>query len=387
MKLREFVIREIAIPFRTNFKHALATRKKTSAVIFEIVGADGVRGYGEAAPRKYVTGESVPSTMGALERAAEKLSHLELNPAQDVSAKLTAWDAVSKADLHHAPSAQCAVELALLDLFGKLLEKPVIDLLGPQQTTRIFYSGVLSKGPPHEAPPILKGMQAIGLKQVKIKVGRDLKSDLERVKLSQSILGEDIELRIDANGAWSVKEAVEKIKRFGDCGIRIVEQPLPADHREDYPLLKKKIDPGIDIILDEGICTLEDARWFVQNQGASGFSLKVSKHGGLRNTLAIYQLASANGFVCQLGCHVGETSILTAAGRIFAGLAQRLTAYEGAYGHLLLTRDIVENPLQFGPCGEYDLGDLTTSPGLGIQIDPFLLDKASISELRRWCNC
>lgn len=228
----------------------------------------------------------------------------------------------------------------------------------------------------------LKGMQKIGFKQVKIKVGKDLDSDLERVKMSQSILGENVELRIDANGAWRTQEAVENIKRYTDCGVCSVEQPLAVDQKNDYPALMERVDASIDVILDESICTLEDARWFIQNEAASGFNLKISKLGGLRNTLAIYQLASENGFKCQLGCHVGETSILTAAGRILAGLTKKLSAYEGAYGNLLLDHDIVEHPLQFSHRGKYDLMDLSTSSGLGIRIEPSLLSTASRRVLR-----
>lgn len=122
--------------------------------------------------------------------------------------------------------------------------------------------------------------------------------------------------------------------------------------------------------------------WFIENSGASAFNLKISKHGGLLNTLEIYQLAQKKGILCQLGCHVGETAILTAAGMVFAGITDGLFACEGAYGTHLLNYDISTVPLKFGPQGKLDLRGIKTRHGLGIEIDPVYLGKASVKEYR-----
>ena len=84
MKLVDFVIREAAIPFKVQFKHALAARTQTSSVLFEIVTDTDIRGYGEGAPREYVTGESVDATIAALQLIAGKMRNLELNASDNV---------------------------------------------------------------------------------------------------------------------------------------------------------------------------------------------------------------------------------------------------------------------------------------------------------------
>lgn len=386
MKPIGFVIREIKIPFTTHFSHALATRKQTSSVLFEIVTDEGIHGYGEGTPREYVTGESVKSTIAVLQRISEKMQRLVLNHTDNVIEIITAWENALKDDLVNAPSAQCAMELALLDTYGKMLDKPVINFFDDLRTPRIFYSGVLSDNSFIETEKILSKLKPFGFKQIKIKVGQNLKTDLKKLAMVRSILGEDIAMRIDANGAWSLPEAVEKIQCYCDNGVSIVEQPIPVTCKNDYPLLLQKINTDVKVIIDESICTYNDALWFIKNKGADGFNLKISKHGGLINTQAIYRLASASGLVSQLGCHVGETSVLTAAGMIFAGLSEVLLAYEGAYGNLLLSYDVVDYPLHLGLRGAYDLADVNALTGLGVQINPTLLSEASVNSYRYLCR-
>lgn len=383
MKLVEAVIREITIPFKAQFKHALATRRQTSTIIFEIVTADGIHGYGEGTPRTYVTGETIPATREVLQRMAEKMDRLAWDPAESVIDNLARWERHLGSDIVAAPSARCAMELALLDACGQIGEKSVLDLLGPRQTTAIRYSGVISESERDETVKTLAALQAFGFKQVKIKAGRDFSVDRKRLTIIRSHLDDDIELRVDANGAWELDEAVQRIKFYNDNGIHIFEQPIPADGKADYPRLLQRIGSQNIILLDESVCSVDDALWFIRHRGAGGFNLKVSKHGGLINSLAIYRLAIDNGLACQLGCHVGETSILTAAGMILAGLVPGLLACEGAFGDWLLARDIVKRPLQFGRRGMVDLQNLQKTPGLGIQIDPELLESASVHTVRR----
>lgn len=383
MKLVGFVIRAIAIPFKTYFKHTLASRNQTSSVLFEIITDTDIHGYGEGAPREYVTGESINSTISTLQMIADKINKIEVRSNDNVLEKILTLHHDFKDDLDRAPSAKCAMELALLDLYGKILSQPVINIFGKKLKSDFSYSGVVSEGKGNEIENFIHLIKALRLKQVKIKSGRDYNNDLDKIKIIQSCLGDDIQLRIDANGAWGFEEATDMIERYSNLGIYIFEQPMSVDKKEKYPLLLEKFDDRIKIILDESVCSDDDARWFVENGGASGFNLKISKHGGLINTLSIHRLASENGLHNQIGCHVGETSILTAAGIIFSALSTNLFAYEGAYGQFLLEHDIVKQPLQFGLDGKYNVEDLIIQSGLGIHVDETLLNSFSL----RKCIC
>ncbi len=383
MKLVDFVIREVAIPFKVQFKHALAARSHTSSVLFEIITDTDVRGYGEGTPREYVTGESIQSTIAALHSVADNMREIELKPSDNVIDRIAVLQHDLSGLLDPHPSAKCAMELALLDAYGKMLSRPVAGFLGEIIRPEFCFSGVISEGTTTSVLKFAHQINALEIKQVKVKAGTDYQSDLEKVDSIRSVLGDDAQLRIDANGAWGVEETVEMVKRYCDKGVFIFEQPMPASARDKYPQLIKKIDDRAKIILDESVCTVEDARWFIENGAASGFNLKISKHGGLIGTVAIHRLASENGLTNQLGCHVGETSILTAAGIIFATISGNLFAYEGAFGNFLLEHDIVRHPLQFGRYGKFQCGDLNNRPGLGLEIDPSLLDAHSLQTHHR----
>lgn len=383
MNLVNFVIRKIGIPFNISFNHALAARNKTDSVIFEIISDSGLHGYGEGIPRSYVTGESIQSSTDALRLVAEKIKNFTLQPTDNVIEKIQSLHFDLNHELNESPSAKCALELALLDIYGKMRSEPVIKLFGDPLTAEVFYSGVISNSSNPQIIKIAKGIKALKLKQVKIKAGSDFKSDLEKLGIIKDFLGDDVSYRVDANGAWNLETAVDRIEHYYENGINVFEQPLSANRKEDYPILMDKFDERVKIIVDESVCTRGDALWFTDNRAANGFNLKISKHGGLIETLLIHRLSSEKGFQNQLGCHVGETSVLTASGNIFAALTEKLFAYEGAYGTMLLSHDITRDPLQFGPSGKFCLAHTHGRSGLGIDVDPDLLASASIDAIHR----
>lgn len=378
MNLVNFIIRKTGIPFNISFRHALAARNKSSSVIFEIISDSGLHGYGEGTPRTYVTGESIQSTIDALCLVAEKIKNLSIHPTDNVIEKIQSLHVDLNRELNRSPSAKCAMELALLDIYGKMRSEPVVNLFGEPSTSEVHYSGVISNSNSSQIIKIANNIKKLKLKQVKLKAGSDFKSDLEKYDIIKGFLGDDVAFRVDANGAWNLETAVDRIERYYKKGIDVFEQPLSADRKEDYPLLMDKLDERVKIIVDESVCTYDDALWFTDNRSANGFNLKISKHGGLIETLLIHQLASEKGFQNQLGCHVGETSILTAAGIVFAALTEKLFGYEGAYGTMLLAHDIIRNPLQFGSYGKFNFEHTRIRSGLGIEIDPDLLASASI---------
>lgn len=354
VRVTDVEVRPLVIPFRFGFTHALASRARTEGLLVRVSTDAGVVGVGECAPREYVTGETLAGTRAAIAGAGcvgieveESLTRLEL-PA----------------------SARCGLELALLDARGKLLGRSVVQLLGPPRCEQFVYSGVVEAGEGAALRRYLRVMRSRGFRQVKLKVGRDAAADTAALAMVREVLG-DVELRVDANGAWSLAEALGRLPGLAAGGVVSVEQPLPRAARADYPALTWAARAlGIGVIADESVCDVEDARWFAANAGATGINLKVAKHGGISATLAVWAVARAAGLTCQLGANVGETSILAAAGRIVAGLCGPLTAYEGSYAGTLLTRDVADPPLSFGPGGVATLAEIDR-PGLGLQLtDP-----------------
>lgn len=364
MQINDYQIFQLHIPFKLKFSHALATRSASESVLLALADTQGNQGFGEGTPRPYVTGESIASTMRVLRAVLEDLSLENIESVQDVDRLLNGYPA-----LETAPSARCALELALLDLLGKNTRQPLLELLGIPQTENIYYSAVISSETPEKVAKIVQQVAAMHVRQVKLKVVSDRVVNRENIRVLREILGESVDIRVDANAAWNLDEAVSHINDLVEQGVFYIEQPLPAIDRDVWPALQQRLPASAKVYVDESVCSLEDARWLAERKAVSGFNLKVSKHGGILPTLEIHQMAQEHGLFCQLGCHVGETSILSAAGRIVAALTGDLRACEGSYGLLLMDQDLSATPLQLGYQGIGPVADLLKHPGLGVPVD------------------
>ncbi len=375
MKIVDYVIRVVRIPFQSAFHHSLAERSTTESIILEVTTDTGNRGYGECAPRHYVTGETVQSTLSCLGKIMPQLKTIHLQSVESVMAWLDNFEEnLAGLPLIFA-NARCAIELALLDAAGKEFNQPVHKFWLPEMRSTHNYSGVVSSGAPASTQRRLEKIRAAGFRQVKVKVGNAINLDLRNLAMARAILGNDVELRVDVNGAWTLPQAIHQIEAMSRLGIQIFEQPLPAQRRQDYPRLQKAVDKQIEIVVDESFCHERDLDWFIQHGGASTFLLKISKLGGICNTLRLYRRARKFGYRCRLGCQVGETSILTAAGTIIASIADDLKSCEGAYGLHLLTHDITQKPLQIDHGGKIDTSRFDERPGWGVTIDTCLLNQ------------
>jgi len=192
-------------------------------------------------------------------------------------------------------------------------------------------------------------MWCFGLREFKLKVG--LEHDQENLKVVQRLMGPAVEaggctLRADANGSWSAAQAIEQIERLEQAGFQCIEQPLPKGHEDELPLLAAAAP--LPIMLDESLVTRQDAEACIAEQRAQLWNLRISKNGGLLPTMRLAELAREHGIGYQLGCMVGETSILSAAGRHFLTMVSGISHAEGSFGKFLIRRDISRKALRFG---------------------------------------
>ena len=192
--------------------------------------------------------------------------------------------------------ARCAIELALLDAFGKHFAHPVSDatkllahddLYEPKAHVR--YSGAITSAEGFKARMAAWKMWIYGFKQLKIKVGIDGQNDVERVGLIRSRAGRKIDLRVDANEAWTPGNVCEKILELKPFRISSVEQPLP--HAEVAALREVRPRVGVPIMLDESLCGMIDAERAFDGETCDLFNLRLSKCGGFIPSLRLAQFA------------------------------------------------------------------------------------------------
>lgn len=350
----------LAIPFAQTFVHHASKRAHSESVVLELTDETGVRGYGEAAPRPYVTGETVGSVLADLEHVLRPAL-----PCEDLKLSGT------------GNAARCALQLAMVDCRLRLAARPATDLVRPQRD-EVVYSGVLTAGPLDAVLAQARWQRRAGLTQFKVKVGAGPGDDVVRIRALRELLGPEVSLRLDANGGWDFDQAVQRLRALAPLEIAAVEEPLPRGPIE--PLRRLREVTGIPVMADETVVTLADLETLVEADAIDAVNVRVSKCGGLDRSLEIARLATASGLTVQVGCHVGETAILAAAGRVLAAGVDRLAFAEGSYGTLLLVEDVTTAPVGFGRGGR---ASVLTGAGLGVDIDPHRLE-AHAQQVVQW---
>lgn len=356
-------------------KHNLAEHSGTENLVVKVTADTPVPGYGEGVPRVFVTGETLPASLTFL---SETLAPAIL--AQDFSSPPQLQEALrnlfqeTAGELH--PAAFCALETAILDAAGRAWNLPLHAFLGPWRSGRLVYSAVIPMAAPEQLARLFRQAKTLDLPFVKLKVGNP--NDLEALRLAREILGWQIDIRVDANCAWSAAEAIRRLREMQPYRLSAVEQPVAKDDLAG--LQEVSAAAGLPVIADESLCTEREARKLIDLKACQIFNLRLSKCGGPGAAGRIRQLAAAAGVRCQLGCQVGETSILSAAGRHFASCGPELIYLEGSYSPFLFAREPVAQTLGFGPGG---LAPELPGPGLGIEVRDQVLEELSISHLQQ----
>ncbi len=363
------------LPFRFSFGHTLADRRASTNVYVKLVLEDGTIGFGEGVPRAYVTGETAESAVAMLrDHYIPALLGRELSSPDSVIDMLDEAGTIGPSARNNSGAigtvARCALELALLDAGGKHFHHSVGTWLGPIRTPLLHYSAVIPFTRPCWLVVVALLIRLAGVRHVKVKVGCDLDADLRALRLLRRVLGPHADLRVDVNCARTAREALTAITAMQRYGISAVEQPVPADDLEG--LRQVTAATSEMIIVDESLRTLEEATVLAEERACDAFNVRVSKCGGLINSMRVAHVADQAGLACIVGAQVGESGILSTAGRQLAARIGRLVDVEGSAGRLLLREDLtVENVLP----GWQGRARPFSRNGLGVRIKESTLKK------------
>jgi L-alanine-DL-glutamate epimerase-like enolase superfamily enzyme len=370
----------VDLPFRTTFRHAAASRRTSESLFLRVQVDTGAEGWGECLPRAYVSGETREDAFALLrDDILPGLLGQSFASLEDISSFLEKCDGKAPPDwvTPGVPqsSAWSVVDLALIDAFGKASNEAIWPLAtGAENLERYRYSGVVSadRGWPFIAT-LLK-MRAFGFPHVKLKVGR--KGAQRAGRISRRMLGQRVNLRVDANMAWTVEEALDLIPELRALGIEWFEQPVAAGDIDGLARLVRESSAGV--VVDEGLTDRQTLEELIIRRAATGVNVRISKCGGLVAALARCHEALDADLMLQVGCQVGESSLLSAAHvTLLSALAARhpgVRFAEGCFGRHLLRDDPVTPAVQFRYGGRAPSRPI--GPGLGVHVDP--------SRLARW---
>lgn len=370
-------VMSVDLPFRKPFRHAAATRTSSDSLFVKCSTDTGGVGFGESLPREYVTGETRDAAFELLKAIIlPRLAGVKFDCMEELYRFLEDCDGKSPPGWLDPDRPQlaawCAVELALLDAFGRVFQTPVWS--GDRTGKNSFrYSGVVS-AESHEWKSwwsLLK-LKFFGITNVKMKITKE--NLLSSARRARCVLGGQAALRVDANMLWNVEEALEAIRALSQFGIHCVEQPVAGSDLEGQARLVRETEA--EIIVDEGFTDRDSLERLVQWQACSGVSVRISKCGGLVAARRRWEEARRAGLVLQVGCQVGESSLLSAAQQILIAVVQAPKYLEGCYGKHLLRVDPVYPNLQLGYGGR--LPELPEGPGLGVTVDE--------GQLNRWVS-
>ena len=386
MAIRTLELFHVAVPLRTKVKHASHERTLSDNLVARVRLGDGSVGHGEGVPRPYVTGETIESAFATL-RGVDLARHVG-TPAGFEEAVRTVGE-LRLVETEGDPrgmfgnAARCALELALLDAYGRAFGRSVGDAVRlcdapgvefAARPTRVRYSGAITAASRFREESSAWKLWLYGFHQVKLKVGVDGQDDPSRLKTVRSIVGRRIDLRIDANEAWPASQLRERVGPLLASRPSVLEQPVR--HGEVDALAELRPTLGLPVMLDESLCGYPDAERAVARGTADLFNVRLSKCGGIGPSLRIIGLARRSGLGAQLGCHPGETGLLSAAGRHLASNVRGLRFVEGSYDGHILERNLTDDDLTFGYGG---WAPPLTGPGLGVRVDPEALEALTVA--------
>jgi len=363
MQIDRVNIYRVLLPFKGDFSISRLKGLSSKTIVVEVIGdKDEIRGYGEGVPIEFVTGETPSSVIRSVGRFVGKESFpWELGNVSQI------WDFVDAFPNHKGHNtAICALELALLDALGKSQSRSVLDYFPKEHlVNKVYYGAPITLGNKERIIEICQGIKKLGIGHVRIKMGKDFEQNKNIVEIAGSVLGNNCELRIDPNGVWDLDLAFRHLPLIEKYKVKVVEEPMMRDEPgfpEFVELLRSK---GIILMACESAPTLEDVKRIVTEGYYQMINVKLCRSGGFRRSLTIIDEIRKSGLSFQIGCTLGESGILSAAGRSLCLLCGDAVNYDGSYDEFLLKENTTVKNVSFGLGGE--AGPLD-GPGLGVQV-------------------
>lgn len=352
----------IHLPLKKPFVVSYASYDSIPSVIVKLTTDNGIVGYGEAVGDEHVTGESIHTVLAVLQHQILP-AVIGKNPFN-----IEELHALMNAVTHRNPAAKAAVDIACYDLMGKASGQPVYNLLGGRLDKKLTYAKVLSIAEPEQMADEAEKAVAAGYSSIKVKIGNDIKDDLQRLQAIRDRVGYEVPIRADVNQGWGTcekaKTALTVLESFK---LSWLEQPLYLEDIEGMALLRQLT--RLPIMADESVQTSVDLQRVIRYKAADKINIKLMKSGGIYPSLALAKIAESAGLSCQIGSMV-ESSIGSAAGYHLA-ISKRVIESTELTGPLLFSKDIGDL--------EYAIPyvNLKEEPGLGLFVNEDTLRELS----------
>jgi L-alanine-DL-glutamate epimerase-like enolase superfamily enzyme len=326
------------------------TFDRADNVFLRILTDIGPVGLGCSAPDFGVTGENADTVLAVIDGLVR-----ERLPGMDPLRTLQVLDVLEQ-DLRDQPAARAAVDMALYDLLARVAGLPLWVLLGGFRD-RIVTSITIGILPAGETVARALDLAAQGFRALKLKGGRDVEDDIERVRRVREAVGPGMELRFDANQGYDSATALHFIEATRAAKLELVEQPTPINRPDSLGHVSS--EAHLPVMADESLQTLRDAFRIAAEGQADMVNIKLMKVGGIAAATRINAVARAARLEAMVGCM--DESALAIAGGLHFALAHRNVQYADLDGHF----DLLDDPAAGAVILEDGMLRPHDRPGLG----------------------
>lgn len=348
----------VDLPTIRPHKLSVATMNGQTLMLVKIRSSDGITGVGEG------------TTIGGLAYCGESPESMKLAIDTYFAPLMIGEDATRIAAMMARLSkgikenrfAKSAIETALLDAQGQRLGVPVSELLGGRRRERLAVAWTLASG--DTAKDIAEAQAMLDARRhriFKLKIGaRAIRDDIAHVAAIKRALGDAGAVRVDVNMAWSETEAAYGMAALADAGCELVEQPVAS--ASALARLMRRFP--IALMADESLTGPRSAFEIARVNGADVFAIKIEQSGGSFEAQRVAAIADAAGIGLYGGTMLEGAIGTIASAHLFATFAELQWGTE-LFGPLLLTEDILANPLDYS---DFEL-TVPDGPGLGLALD------------------
>jgi len=357
MKIKKIYTKILQAPLKNPFVTALRRVDYLEDIIVIIECNDGSTGYGEGAPTPQITGETLNSMNIAINTIA---THLVGKDIEDFHTLLH----LVHCCLTKNTTAKSAIEIALFDLKSQNEKLPLYKMLGGSKT---HFQTDITISMEKIDTMVVKSLEAVdlGYDILKIKIGDNPKTDIDRIIAIYQAVGKNITLRLDANQGWTAKQSVTLLHAIEKQGIiaEFIEQPVAANDYEGLHYIKQRVETPL--LADESIFNIQDAKKLLDMQAIDYVNIKLAKTGGISQALKLADLTHNYGIKCMIGCML-EGPISVAAGvHVASAKAHCITMLDLDAVSLLATHPVNSN-IQFNE------SQIILSENIGLGVSPII---------------
>lgn len=301
MKITHTEIYRFSIPMEP-FVIATGTMNFAQNVFIRVFTDHGIYGVGECSAFPMIVGETQETCLAMAKDFAQIWK--EKNPLE-IPDRMN--DLLAYTD--HNATIKSAFDMALFDIAAKNAEQPLYQFLGGHKRVIETDMTIGIGTPDHMAATAIKHQQN-GCRILKIKLGKNVHDDIERVKKIRNAVGDDMILRMDANQGWSFDDALFALGKLAAFNIEFCEQPMRTWYDDRLPELA--LNSPVKIMADESCYNHHDARKLINSKSCEYLNIKFAKSGGILEAQQIHEEALQKGVKCMIGSMLESRIALTA---------------------------------------------------------------------------